>query len=394
MQAAPSITASTAHKPRLGVQDRDSETTAPAKQAMGRAASAMKPLAYLTYRSLTQGRHANVELVHSVPQELKKEVEDRKAEKRTDLDYAFKKLAFSNNDTPDKPVPPSVFPSENSIVRCCQPSPLMCNKECSFVKCADETMVPEYRILAKMNNSFITKLEDFSFIPAREEGGLIVLSLITKAGNCTLKDVAAEAGRKCLPPRIVARIMGEILQGVEYLHNLKITHNDLKPLNILLMPDMHIKIIDMGSALEFDNSGELISDTSGVFNTNQYNAPEIVSLCEDDVCFSMLKKQDMWSIGCIFYELITGHALMQGAKSTGPVPERYFLDIERKINEITESLDDWLPSEIDAVQTALHELLHLDSDFRGTEKLRTFFNIYTPKQAEVDLNNLNGSTMC
>lgn len=91
-------------------------------------------------------------------------------------------------------------------------------------------------------------------------------------------------------------IMRGIMKGVHYLHENKIVHRDIKPENILVNSDLHIKITDFGiSKLDYYQTHPLEIE---YVQTLWYRAPEVFLLkyCNN--------KSDMWSIGCIMYELL------------------------------------------------------------------------------------------
>lgn len=91
-------------------------------------------------------------------------------------------------------------------------------------------------------------------------------------------------------------IIKDLLAGLKLLKTCNVIHCDLKPENILLKTDWiedGIKIIDFGSAVYCENH---ISD---YLQTWPYWAPEI------SLCNSFDFAVDMWSFGCILYELVT-----------------------------------------------------------------------------------------
>lgn len=83
----------------------------------------------------------------------------------------------------------------------------------------------------------------------------------------------------------------QILNGISYLHNLKIVHADLKPENILVNNNI-LKIIDLGSG--FENKVDLFYD---YIQSRWYRAPEVL------FNHRITNKIDIWSYGCILYEL-------------------------------------------------------------------------------------------
>ena len=93
----------------------------------------------------------------------------------------------------------------------------------------------------------------------------------------------------------------QILETISYLHNdLKIVHRDLKPENFLVeINDINnpiIKLIDFGFACHIPQSGYM----NAFFGTPIYNAPEIIQK------WSYSEKVDLWSIGVILFNMITG----------------------------------------------------------------------------------------
>lgn len=114
----------------------------------------------------------------------------------------------------------------------------------------------------------------------------------------------------------------QLLESVNFVHNLTLIHTDLKPENILLAdskrPDA-IKLIDFGSAT-FESQHH-----SAVISTRHYRAPEVI------LGLGWTYPCDLWSIGCILVELYTGKALFQTHEDLehlammievlGPIPE-------------------------------------------------------------------------
>jgi dual-specificity kinase len=114
--------------------------------------------------------------------------------------------------------------------------------------------------------------------------------------------------------RDVFAIAQATLQCIEYIHGLGLIHTDLKPENILLEDDgfdelpngagrvpkcNRIRIIDFGSSIwESQPHAKLIQ-------TRHYRAPEVV------LGMGWSFPCDLWSVGCILAELLTGHALFQ-----------------------------------------------------------------------------------
>ncbi|XP_060910946.1 serine/threonine-protein kinase PLK1 [Labrus mixtus] len=91
--------------------------------------------------------------------------------------------------------------------------------------------------------------------------------------------------------------MSQLLKGVQYLHNNRVIHRDLKLGNIFLNDDMEVKIGDFGLATKIEFDGERKKTLCG---TPNYIAPEV--LCKKGHSYEV----DIWSLGCILYTLLVG----------------------------------------------------------------------------------------
>ncbi|KAG4118048.1 hypothetical protein ERO13_D12G268900v2 [Gossypium hirsutum] len=100
----------------------------------------------------------------------------------------------------------------------------------------------------------------------------------------------------------------QLLRGLKYIHAANVFHRDLKPKNILANADCKLKICDFGLArVSFNDAPSAIFWTDYVA-TRWYRAPEL--------CGSFFSKYtpaiDIWSIGCIFAEMLIGKPLFPG----------------------------------------------------------------------------------
>jgi len=95
-------------------------------------------------------------------------------------------------------------------------------------------------------------------------------------------------------------LMRQIIQGLAFLHDLRIVHLDVKPYNILFCNKQKddIKIIDFGQALEVGEEDSI--ELSRLAGTIEFMAPEVMN------CKSASTRTDMWSVGVVAYMLLSG----------------------------------------------------------------------------------------
>jgi serine/threonine-protein kinase len=101
--------------------------------------------------------------------------------------------------------------------------------------------------------------------------------------------------------------LAEIIQAA---HDMRIVHRDLKPANILLAPRDQVKITDFGLAKLMDAGGTL-TQSGDVMGTPSYMAPEQARGSRE-----VLPTIDVYAIGAILYELLTGRPPFRGAMTT------------------------------------------------------------------------------
>lgn len=103
---------------------------------------------------------------------------------------------------------------------------------------------------------------------------------------------------QALSLRSVLNIIKQTCEGVHMAHTKEIIHRDLKPANIFLLGDDHVKVLDFGVA-HFKNSK--LTTSGMVIGTINYIAPEQITGLKID------HRADIFSIGVILYELVTGN---------------------------------------------------------------------------------------
>jgi eukaryotic-like serine/threonine-protein kinase len=152
---------------------------------------------------------------------------------------------------------------------------------------------------AALNHPAIVSVYDTGDEPATNGSGAsqpyIVMEYV--AGR-TLRDILRE-GRKILPERAL-EITAGILDALDYSHRAGIVHRDIKPANVMLTPSGDVKVMDFGIARAVADSSSTITQTAAVVGTAQYLSPEQARGETVD------SRSDVYSTGCVLYELLTG----------------------------------------------------------------------------------------
>ena len=120
----------------------------------------------------------------------------------------------------------------------------------------------------------------------------------------TLREVLAEDGR--LLPRRAMEITAEIASALEYSHRAGIVHRDIKPGNVMLTRNGEVKVMDFGIARAASAGTTDMTQTAQVLGTAQYLSPEQARGEHVDA------RSDIYSAGCLLYELLTGVPPFQG----------------------------------------------------------------------------------
>src|SRR5215475_10017398 len=120
----------------------------------------------------------------------------------------------------------------------------------------------------------------------------------------TLRELL-QSGRRLLPERALEIVAG-VLQALEYSHRNGIVHRDIKPGNVMLTRSGHVKVMDFGIARAVADAGATMTATAAVIGTAQYLSPEQARGENVDA------RSDVYSTGCLLYELLTGHPPFTG----------------------------------------------------------------------------------
>jgi predicted Ser/Thr protein kinase len=156
----------------------------------------------------------------------------------------------------------------------------------------------EARAAGVLNHPNIVTIYD-----AGEQDGIFYIAMEFIEGT-TLHELLAE--KRVLATDEVLQLTRQICRGLDYAHSNGIVHRDIKPANIMITANGSVKIMDFGIA----KSGGQVTNTGQVLGTPNYMAPEQVKGRQLD------GRSDLFSLGVILYEMLTGEKPFVGQNVT------------------------------------------------------------------------------
>lgn len=133
-----------------------------------------------------------------------------------------------------------------------------------------------------------------------------------------LRTILNEQG--ALPVERAEKIIQLICDALDYMHKRGIVHRDLKPENVMVNDRDEIKLIDFGIAMKEDARRLTFVNVSSMLGTPDYIAPEQVQGKRGD------QRSDMYSLGVMFYEMLTGQVPFSGPNPLAVMNERLLKD--------------------------------------------------------------------
>ena len=146
----------------------------------------------------------------------------------------------------------------------------------------------EIDIMRKIKHRNVVALKEVIHVPRKS-----MAYMVMEYADCGCISSILESGYM-FDAQTVRSVFKQVVEGVAYLHQNGIVHQDLKPSNILMKSDGTVLISDFGIGHSFQSAAMVVG-------TPAYQAPEVIDEYCDDQYFP--GKEDVWSLGVTLYEL-------------------------------------------------------------------------------------------
>ncbi|MGY1434261.1 serine/threonine-protein kinase [Streptomyces reniochalinae] len=179
-------------------------------------------------------------------------------------------------------------------VKCLKP--LAQRGDAAFLRVVRERFRREARVAASLQHKGVTVVHDFG-----DDEGLLYLVMELLEGR-NLSQLLEEGKRQPLPVPEVLDVAEQVSAALAYTHAQGVVHRDLKPANVMRTVDGTVKICDFGIARLAHDIGftAKLTGTGIAMGTPHYMSPEQIAGTAVD------HRSDLYSFGCVLYELATG----------------------------------------------------------------------------------------
>jgi len=160
------------------------------------------------------------------------------------------------------------------------------------------TAIREISLLKQLQHPNIVRLYDVVHTEKK-------LTLVFEFLDQDLKKYLDACGDNGLEPYTVKSFLYQLLQGIAYCHQHRVLHRDLKPQNLLINMEGELKLADFGLARAF---GIPVRNYTHEVVTLWYRAPDVLMGSR-----KYSTPVDIWSVGCIFAEMVNGRPLFPGS---------------------------------------------------------------------------------
>lgn len=152
----------------------------------------------------------------------------------------------------------------------------------------------------------------------------------------TVRDILK--GDVAAPIDEAVEIVAGVLAALDYSHHAGLVHRDIKPANVMLTPTGAVKVMDFGIARALADAGQSMTQTQAVVGTAQYLSPEQARGESVDT------RSDLYSTGCLLFELLTGRppfigdspvsVAYQHVREPAPRPSQFASDVPESLDKI------------------------------------------------------------
>ncbi|HUF71341.1 MAG TPA: protein kinase [Gammaproteobacteria bacterium] len=163
-----------------------------------------------------------------------------------------------------------------------------------------DRFLQEYEIIARIDHPNVVRISDLG---VADDHAFIAMEYLASG---RLSDRLGTA----LPPPIAIEYLAQIASALDAVHGMGILHRDLKPANIMFRADDSIALIDFGLAKWMQLEAAL-TGKGQIFGTPYYMSPEQGHAETTD------ERADLYSLGCIFYEMLTGKRPFTSSSAMG-----------------------------------------------------------------------------
>src|SRR5690554_5998718 len=152
----------------------------------------------------------------------------------------------------------------------------------------------------------------------------------------TVRDILK--GDVAAPIDEAVEIVSGVLTALDYAHHAGLVHRDIKPANVMLTPTGAVKVMDFGIARALADAGNTMTQTQAVVGTAQYLSPEQARGESVDA------RSDLYSAGCLLFELLTGRppfigdspvsVAYQHIREAAPKPSDFASDVPHALDQV------------------------------------------------------------